>query len=290
MKEKLEINYNIVAEEKFELSSKEILKQIKEFNLSEETIKEILKRKNMKNLMVKELETQLSRSEATIAKNAAYIFNLFILLSEFKSENLVEFLLKIADYPEKFLNKIFAEFISHFKFVCFASFTKNEKLFYEKISKNQNGITLCMIATLTKSFLKTKDKELEKYLQEIALESSKNEMYDISKLILMINCGYIDAEINLNKKRKKIKDLNVRVIIEAYREEERLRKKQKKSRKILKPLKILEIYSAIKKVNGNKNYYKDKEKIKMKLEEAEFKKILACNSYNPFDPYDKFEF
>ena len=216
-------------------SSKELLKKVKEnkFNLTAPLLKEVLKRKDIKQLMEKELEALLGRTEATIKKNSSYLFNLIMLLNEFKSRVVYKKIPEISNYSQSFLEKVFGDFIVYLEPIFLEGVLKNEKIYYEKSIQNQNQLTLYMIKALTIQFSKYGKKELEEYLIVIAIKKiePKDELYTVLKLITLVENGYSKAETNLNAKRRNIKNPEIFDFFEIYHKEKMKGQKKKTTKK-----------------------------------------------------------
>ena len=82
-----------------------------------------------------------------------------------------------------------------------------------------------MIASLTKCYIKNRNKEIENYIIDVARKGNKDEMYTATKLMTIINNGYFKAEFNLNAKRKNVKKLEVAIVLENFvNERKKIRK------------------------------------------------------------------
>ncbi|MGL6025000.1 MAG: hypothetical protein ACRC0F_10335, partial [Cetobacterium sp.] len=148
----------------------EVLKLLKEseFLLKKELAQKIFQTKNLEEILEKELKVLLSRKERTIKKRAAYLFNLFMVLAQFKNKNLIYNIVLLSNYSNKFLENIFGEFLEYFDSICFEVIDKKEQFYYENIKGKSSKINLSMIVALVQKYRFTYDKEkkqqLEKYI------------------------------------------------------------------------------------------------------------------------------
>lgn len=190
------------------LTSKELLEEIKEadFSLVKPLIKEILRRTQLKELLEKDLDSLLLESKDIKVEKAAYLFNLFILLAEMKSENLAEKFLEIVSYSDEDLHSMFGEFTPYLKFCVNKTMVGNEKLYYEAVMQNETPLTINILGELIRMFNKTKNPELNNYLIEIASTELESEAYSVLRFLIFVQNGYSKIEKLMIQKMEEIKD------------------------------------------------------------------------------------
>ncbi|MGL6130353.1 MAG: IS1096 element passenger TnpR family protein [Fusobacteriaceae bacterium] len=190
------------------ITSEELLEEIKkaEFSLDKVLIKEIIRRDEFKKLLEKELDSLLLESKDIKIEKASYLFNLFILLAEMKSENLAEKFLEIISYSDEDLHSIFGEFTPYLKFCVNKTMIGNEKLYYKAVMENETPLTINILGELIKAFHKTKNSELNDYLIKIASAELKSEAYSVLRFLIFIQNGYTKIEKVMIQKLEEIKD------------------------------------------------------------------------------------
>ncbi|MGL4970556.1 IS1096 element passenger TnpR family protein [Cetobacterium sp.] len=194
------------------ITSEELLKNVKEaeFSLTKPLIKEILRRTEIKELLENDLDSLLLESKDVRVEKAAYLFNLFILLADMKSENLAEKFLEIISYSDEDLYSMFGEFTPYLKFCVNKTMVGNEKLYYEAVMQNETPLTINILGELIRAFNKTKNPELNNYLIEIASTELENEAYLVLRFLIFVQNGYSKIEKCMIQKMEEIKDQSLK--------------------------------------------------------------------------------
>ncbi|MGL4789373.1 MAG: IS1096 element passenger TnpR family protein [Cetobacterium sp.] len=240
------------------LTSKELLEEIKEadFSLVKPLIKEILRRTQLKELLEKDLDSLLLESKDIKVEKAAYLFNLFILLAEMKSENLAEKFLEIVSYSDEDLHSMFGEFTPYLKFCVNKTMVGNEKLYYEAVMQNETPLTINILGELIRMFNKTKNPELNNYLIEIASTELESEAYSVLRFLIFVQNGYSKIEKLMIQKMEEIKDEalkdELKMLIELVKKNSK--KKGFKKKDIYELDDIFNVYLNIFSCDGDKYF------------------------------------